>query len=134
MTSIGLHRNSVIQRIAFLALAGLGMAVSGCSFSTGIPGAPDVKVELPDSAAQQACREYAQAFIEGTDRATITAGVSAAQATAAADSGDPDAQRIASAIDQFLTSTVMGTQESFTAANAAVIASCRDVGINISVE
>jgi hypothetical protein len=129
-----MQRSSFSRRIAVIALASIGLVVSGCSFSTGIPGAPDVKVELPDSAAQQACRQYARAFIDGTDRATITAGVTAAQATAASDSGDADAQRIASAIDQFLTTTVVGTRESLDAANAAVFSACGDVGVNISFE
>jgi hypothetical protein len=102
--------------------------------SSGIPGVPDVQLEVSNTTAQTACKQYAQAFIDGKDREGILKAVDAARATAAGDSGDADAQRVAAAIDQLLASTVMGTAESFAAAGDAVVAACRTAGVTITVE
>ena len=111
-----------------------GLAVGGCTVTTGIPGVPDVQLEVSNTTAQTACKPYAQAFVDGTDRKGILAAVDAARATAAGDTGDADAQRVAAAIDQLLASTVMGTEESFAAAGDAVVAACRAAGVTITVE
>ena len=121
------------QGLAAVALAVGGLAVGGCTVSSGIPGVPDVQLEVSNTTAQTACKQYAQAF-DGTDREGILAAVDAARATAAGDAGDSDAQRVAAAIDQLLASTVMGTAESFAAAGDAVIAACRTAGVTITVE
>lgn len=127
--------NNLRMKIPATALVVFGvMGLAGCTASSGIPGAPNVKLELQDSAAQMACQQFAQAVIDNTTREGMTADIDAARRTAAADSGDSDAQRVAVAIDQFLTSTVMGTQQSFDAATNDVIAACRNAGVNLSVE
>jgi hypothetical protein len=109
-------------------------ALAGCTMSTGVPGVPDIEIVPQSSAAQDACREYATAFNENTTRETVTAAVEAAQRTAAADTADPGAQNIAAAIDQVLTNTVMGTQETLAQANEDVLALCKDAGVNIVME
>jgi len=116
--------------LAAMSLLGLG----GCTISTGVPGVPDVEFEVPDSAGQAACKQFAQAIINNTTREGMTADVDAARATAATDPADPEAQRVAAAIQEFLFSIVAGTPESFEAATNEVIASCRNAGVNISVE
>ena len=118
---------------AAVALAVGGLAVGGCTVSSGIPGVPDVQLEVSNTTAQTACKQYAQAF-DGTDREGILKAVDAARATAAGDSGDADARRVAAAIDQLLASTVMGTEESFTAAGDAVVAACRTAGVILTGE
>lgn len=125
-----LTRYRVLPLVGVIGLLALG----GCTVSSGIPGVPDVRLDVPDTAAQTACKQFAQGVIDNTTREGMTADIDAARATAAADTGDADAQRVATAIEQFLVSTVMGTQQSFEAATNEVIAACGKAGINISVE
>lgn len=46
----------------------------------------------------------------------------------------PTGASIASVIDDVLVNSVVGTNESFLAANDRVIRLCSDIGVNISVE
>ena len=134
MNAHALRTQWMIRGLAAIALAVGGLAVGGCTVSSGVPGVPDVQLEVSNTTAQTACMQYAQAFIDETDREGILAAVDAARATAAGDTGDADAQRVAAAIDQLLASTVMGTAESFAAAGDAVVAACRSAGVTITVE
>jgi hypothetical protein len=111
----------------------IGFLLSGCTMSSGIPGVPDVKFDVPDTSAQSACKQFARAFVDGTTRESITAGLQRAQGQAAA-GGDLESSNIAQAIDDVLANTVVGTQDSLYAAVDVVIAACSSAGINIEVE
>lgn len=102
------------------------MLTTGC-FGRGI------SVQAPDSPSKRACTQYAMAFNEGTDRESVTRGVDEARAIAAR-SDDSDAQQLAQAIDQVLTLSIMGTEETFLAANDEVLRLCRAAGVSISIE
>lgn len=118
------------------ALAGLVVgvtALAGCSVSTGIPGVPDINLEIPDSNAQEACKEYARAFVEGTSRETIAKGLTNAQSIAAS-GDDADSVSLAAAIDEVLANTIVGTQDSLYAANDVVLNICGNAGVNITME
>ena len=122
-------------RRMLIALAAPAMgftALAGCSFSTGIPGAPDITLEVPESNAQKACKEYARAF-NATSRETITDGLTNAQSIAAS-GDDTDSANLAAAIDEVLANTVVGTQDSLYAANATVLSICSAAGVNITME
>ncbi|MEI8083324.1 MAG: hypothetical protein WCI74_15915 [Actinomycetes bacterium] len=125
---------STVSKLA-LAAAATCLVVSGCTVSSGVPGLPDVKLVVPDSPAKVACRQYAQAFNDGTTKEAITAGLNTAQSTAfAAGADDTEAREIADAIDAVLTSTVVGTRQSLETANSRVIALCGNAGVTITME
>jgi hypothetical protein len=110
-------------------LIGVGLLASGCAF-----GLPTPQIELDYSPAQEACKQYAEAFRDGTNRDTIIAGLERALATAKAATGDDDAQTVASAIDALLTATVVGTNESVATANDEVISVCNAAGAPLKME
>lgn len=122
------------RRLSPLLAALAALSLAGCAASSGIPGVPDVKFEVVDTAAQAACKQFARAIIDNTTREGMTADVDAARATAAADTMDAGAKRVASAVEQFLIASVAGTPESFDAATNEVIASCESAGVTITVE
>lgn len=107
--------------------------LSGCTMSPGIPGLPDIKLDVPDSAAQSACEAYARAWSLGTSRESILTGLENAQAIASG-SNEDDATQVARAIDGVLANSVIGTQDSLYAANDNVIAVCDTAGVSITVE
>lgn len=106
------------------------LAMGGC---LATPGLPDVQIQIPDSPAEQACKDYANAFINGSTRESITAALQAARSGALA-SGDVEAGQVAGAIDEVLANTVMGTAESLYAAHDRVAALCREAGVTITIE
>ena len=103
--------------------------LTGCAF-----GLPTPEIQIPSSAAQSACRQYAEALREGESRDAIISGLEKALATARAASDDVDAQPVAAAIDSVLTATVVGTNESVAAANDQVIAACNRAGVPLRME
>lgn len=107
--------------------------LSGCAMSPGIPGLPDIKFDVPDSAAQSACKAYASAWSLGTTRGAILTGLENAEAIALAGNDDDDAAQVALVIDGVLAMSVIGTQDSLSAANDRVIAVCGTVGVNIEM-
>lgn len=112
-----------------VAAAGVGLFVSGCGF--GLP-APEIDVVYPP--AQEACRQYAEALRDGTNRDSVIAGIERALATAKAAGDDAEGRSVASAIDSVLTASVVGTNESVAAANDAVLAACNAAGAPLRME
>lgn len=108
----------IMTVLVLTAVAGTGCGVSS---------------EVSDSGSKEACTQYAMAFNEGTDRETITQGIEEARAIAAS-TDDAEAERLAEAIDQVLTLSIVGTNETFIAANDEVLRLCREAGVTISVE
>lgn len=106
--------------------AGVGALTAGCAF-----GLPTPEIEVAYSPAQEACRQYAQAFATGTDRESIISGLQEALSTAQAVPDDADARSVAAAIDAVVTATVVGTNESVAAANDEVITVCNAAGAPI---
>jgi len=100
-----------------------GMALTACS---------GVSFVAQDTPAQEACKEYAQAFIDGESREAITAGMERAVSTARGSSSN-DAQAVAAAIETVLTQSVIGTNESLAQANDQVIRACDSAGVTMEM-
>ena len=115
------------RRFGFVLLVLSTTLVSTGCFGRGI------SLQVPDSPSKKACTQYAKAFNEGIDRESVTRGVNEARAMAAS-SDDADAQRLAQAIDQVLTLSIMGTEETFLAANDEVLRLCSEAGLSITME
>lgn len=105
---------------------------SGCTVSTGVPGAPDIEIGVSDSQIKQACRDFARAFADARTademRANMTPAYEAAEEAA---QEDPAAQRVAQAMGSFLISTSRSDAES---AMNRVMEACGDVGITMTYE
>lgn len=113
---------------AFLVVVPL--LLSAC----GLSGAPAVRLSSPTTASQTACEEYAKSFY-GTTRESITSALEATRSKLASQSqGDTAATSLLTAIDDVLVNSVVGTNESFLAANDRVIRLCSDIGVTITVE
>ena len=108
---------------------GVALLASGCGF-----GLPTPSIEVVNSPAIEACRQYAQALRDGGDRDSVIAGLEAALATAKAASGDADAESVAAAIDAVLTASVVGTNASVAAANEGVLSACNAAGAPLKME
>lgn len=92
-----------------------------------------MQLEAAETPAQAACKQYATTLAAAQDRDSILTGLEAAQKMAAA-STDADARRVAGAIDQVLTASVVGTQASVQAANQQVIDACAAAGTTLRME
>lgn len=100
----------------------------------GTPGIPSVKFTTESSPSQTACREYAQAFF-GTTRESVTSALEAARnKLVTQEQGDSAATSLVTAIDDVLVNSVVGTNDSFLAANQRVINLCGQIGVNITME
>ena len=110
-------------------LFGVALLASGCAF-----GLPTPQIEAVYSPAQEACKQYAEALRDGTNRDSVISGIERALATAKAAGDDADARSVASAIDSVLTASVVGTNESVAAANEGVLAACNAAGAPLRME
>lgn len=121
-------RSHLVHVITLVAMTPIVIAACGA------PGIPSVKFTTESTPSQTACREYAQAFY-GTTRESITSALEAARnKLVTQEQGDSAATSLVTAIDDVLVNSVVGTDESFLAANDRVINLCSQKGINITVE
>ena len=91
-----------------------------------------VRFEVQDTPAQEACRGYAQALIDGGSREAVTAGMERALSTARSDSSN-ESRAVADAIEAVLTQSVIGTNDSVMQANDAVIRACDSAGVTLEM-
>ena len=81
-----------MKRSPTMLIAGL-LAVAGsagCTVSTGVPGAPDINIEVAEPAVKQACRDFGRAFADATTADEMRNNMlPAAAAAEEAAQGDP---------------------------------------------
>ena len=113
-------------RTGVLVVIGVTVTALVTSSCTG------VRFEAQSTAAQDACRDYAQALIDGGSREAVTAGMEGALSTARSDPSS-EAQAVADAIEALLTQSGIGTNESVLQANDAVIRACESAGVTLEM-
>jgi flagellar motor component MotA len=91
-----------------------------------------VRFETQSTPAQDACRDYAQALIDGGSREEVTAGMEQALSTARSDPSS-EAQAVGDAIEALLTQSVIGTNESVLQANDGVLRACASAGVTLEM-